>query len=89
MYSSRKEYTITTCASVNATETLWISKNRTDSVSDGIDGGTGCNFIFFTLFADNDLIKSCHKYILLFLNLEIQSFINLDVKNAKNLNELT
>ena len=28
-------------------EALWVSQNRTDSASDGIDGGTGCNFIFF------------------------------------------
>ena len=40
----RKIYKITTCASVNATG--GTIKNRTDSASDGIDGGTGCNFIF-------------------------------------------
>ena len=28
-------------------EALLLTKNRTDSASDGIDGGTGCNFIFF------------------------------------------
>ena len=28
-------------------EALLITKNRTDSASDGISGGTGCNFIFF------------------------------------------
>ena len=27
-------------------EALLITKNRTDSASEGIDGGTGCNFIF-------------------------------------------
>ena len=31
-------------------EALWITKNRIDSASDGIDGGTGCNFIFMYLF---------------------------------------
>ena len=30
-------------------EALWVSQNRTDSASDGIDGGTGCNFIFFNI----------------------------------------
>ena len=28
-------------------EALLITKNGTDSASDGIDGGTGCNFIYF------------------------------------------
>ena len=28
-------------------EALLISENLTDSDSDGIGGGTGCNFIFF------------------------------------------
>ena len=32
-------------------EALLITKNRTDSASDGIDGGTGCNFyVFFSLY---------------------------------------
>ena len=30
-------------------EVLSISKNRIASASDGIDGGTDCNFIFFSL----------------------------------------
>ena len=28
-------------------EALFIPDNLTDSDSDGIEGGTGCNFIFF------------------------------------------
>ena len=39
---------ITTCASVNAPEALLLTKDRTDSSSDGIDGGTGSNFIFLS-----------------------------------------
>ena len=42
----RKKFEITTCASVNATGALLITKNRTDSASDGIDRGTGCNLYF-------------------------------------------
>ena len=30
-------------------EALLIPVNLTDSDSDGINGGTGCNFIFFTV----------------------------------------
>ena len=30
-------------------EALLIPENLTDSDSDGIGGGTGCNFIFFTV----------------------------------------
>ena len=32
-------------------EALLISDNLTDSDSNGIGGGTGCNFIFFTPFS--------------------------------------
>ena len=39
---------------------------------------------FFTLFVGNDLLRVViNTYILLFLNLEIELFINLAVKNAK------
>ena len=31
-------------------EALLITKNRTDNASDGIDGGTSCNFIFIYVF---------------------------------------
>ena len=41
-------------------EALLISENLTDSDSDGIRGGTGCNFIF-----SNSAIL--HGYILLYL----------------------
>ena len=42
-----KKYKITTCASVNAIGGTISSGIRGNSASNGIDGGTGCNFIFF------------------------------------------
>ena len=39
----------------------------------------------FALFVGDDLIKCCHKCIILFMNLEIQLFINLAEKNAKRI----
>ena len=37
-------------------EALLITKNRTDSASDGIDGSTGCNFIYFLFLIYLDII---------------------------------
>ena len=45
---SQKKYKIATCASANAIGGT-IPDNLTDSDSDGIGGGTGCNSIFFTV----------------------------------------
>ena len=42
---SQKKYKITTCASANAIGGIFIPDYLTDS--EGIGGGTGCNFIFF------------------------------------------
>ena len=55
-------------------------KNRTDSASDGIDGGTGCNFILF-FFLDCNIRKTYINMGLTFVDIflsPIQIFSNLD-----------
>ena len=47
-------------------EALWITKNRIDSASDGIDGGTGCNFIFMYLFMYLFLLRRCPGHAILY-----------------------
>ena len=46
-------------------EALLIPVNLTDSDSDGINGGTGCNFIFFYLFISPCSLSWPHRYIFL------------------------
>ena len=67
MYSSIKNIKLQPVLPSMPLEALWISRNRTDSASDGINGGTGCSFIFFTLFIGNDLkelisVRECKKF---------------------------
>ena len=55
MYSSIKNIKLQPVPPSMPLEALWVSQNRTDGASDGIDGGTGCNFIFFTVI-DNTYV---------------------------------
>ena len=44
-------------------EALLTPDSVTDSASDGIDGGTGCNFIFFYFFISPCSLSWPHRHI--------------------------
>ena len=50
-------------------EALLIPVNLTDSDSDGINGGTGCNFIFYLLLCRLLVVGPVLKWLALFIYL--------------------
>ena len=61
-------------------EVLLFPVNLTDSDSDGIDGGTGCNFIFYIRSYSHGILNQCRKAV---FDQNMPKFLKFDPINAQ------